>query len=99
LLASDFDEALAAVDAIITPTTPTPAFKLGEKADNPLAMYLADIYTVTANLTGVPGISVPCGKSKAGLPIGLQILGKHFDEPTVLRLGHVVEHAMAQAIA
>jgi aspartyl-tRNA(Asn)/glutamyl-tRNA(Gln) amidotransferase subunit A len=99
LLARDFDEALATVDAIITPTTPTPAFKLGEKADDPLAMYLADIYTVTANLAGVPGISVPCGKSKEGLPIGLQILGKHFDEPTVLRLGHVVEHAMAQATA
>lgn len=99
LLARDFDEALATVDAIITPTTPTPAFKLGEKADDPLAMYLADIYTVTANLAGVPGISVPCGKSKEGLPIGLQVLGKHFDEPTVLRLGHVVEHAMAQAIA
>ena len=99
LLARDFDEAFAKVDAIVTPTTPTPAFKLGEKADDPLAMYLADIYTVTANLVGVPGITVPCGKSKEGLPIGLQILGKHFDEATVLRTAHVVEHAMAGAHA
>ena len=97
LLARDFDQAFATVDAIATPTTPTPAFKLGEKTDDPLAMYLADIYTVTANLAGIPGISVPCGKSKAGLPIGVQIFGKHFDEPTVLRVAHVVEHAMAAA--
>ncbi len=95
LLARDFDQAFAKVDAIVTPTTPTPAFKLGEKANDPLAMYLADIYTVTANLVGVPGISVPCGKSRQGLPIGLQILGKHFDESTVFQLAHVVEHAMA----
>ena len=92
LLARDFDEAFAKVDAIVTPTTPTPAFKLGEKADDPLAMYLADIFTVTANLVGVPGISVPCGKSKEGLPIGLQILGRHFDEATVLQMARA-EHA------
>jgi len=98
LLARDFDNAFAAVDAIVTPTTPTAAFKLGEKVDDPLAMYLADIYTVTANLAGVPGISVPCGRSKEGLPIGVQILGKHFDEPTVLRVAHVVEHAMAAQV-
>ena len=95
LLARDFDAVFAKVDVIVTPTTPTPAFKLGEKADDPLAMYLADIYTVTANLVGVPGITVPCGNSKQGLPIGLQILGKHFDESTVLRTAHVVEHALA----
>jgi aspartyl-tRNA(Asn)/glutamyl-tRNA(Gln) amidotransferase subunit A len=95
LLARDFDEVFAKVDVIVTPTTPTPAFKLGEKADDPLAMYLADIYTVTANLVGVPGITVPCGNSKQGLPIGLQILGKHFDESTVLKTAHVVEHALA----
>jgi aspartyl-tRNA(Asn)/glutamyl-tRNA(Gln) amidotransferase subunit A len=94
LLARDFDEAFSKVDAIVTPTTPTPAFKLGEKADDPLAMYLADIYTVTANLVGVPGITVPCGKSKEGLPIGLQVLGKHFDEVTILKTAHVVEHAL-----
>jgi len=95
LLARDFDEAFAKVDVIITPTTPTPAFRLGEKADDPLAMYLADIFTVTADLAGIPGISIPCGKSKDGLPIGMQILGKHFDEATVLRFAHVAEHALA----
>ena len=95
LLARDFDEAFAKVDAIVTPTTPTPAFKLGEKTDDPLAMYLADIFTVTADLVGVPGISSPCGTSKEGLPIGMQILGKHFDEATVLRVAHVAEHALA----
>jgi len=99
LLTRDFENAFQSVDAIVTPTTPTPAFKLGEKTDDPLAMYLADIYTVTADLVGIPGISVPCGKSKSGLPIGVQILGRHFDEPTILRLGHVVEHSLAGAIS
>ena len=91
LLTKDFDDAFARVDAILTPTTPTPAFKLGEKADDPLAMYLADIYTVTADLAGIPGVSVPCGKSRSGLPIGLQILTRHFDEATMLRLAAAVE--------
>jgi aspartyl-tRNA(Asn)/glutamyl-tRNA(Gln) amidotransferase subunit A len=95
LLARDFEEAFRQVDAIVTPTTPTPAFRLGEKTDDPLQMYLADIYTVVGDLVGVPGISVPCGKARSGLPIGVQILGKHFHEPTVLRLGHAVEHGMA----
>ena len=95
LLTRDFEEAFTKVDAIVTPTTPTPAFKLGEKSDDPLAMYLNDIYTVTADLVGVPGISVPCGVTKGKLPIGLQVLGKHFDESTVFRVGHAVEHAMA----
>ncbi len=95
LLAQDFDEAFAKVDAIVTPTTPTPAFKLGEKADDPLAMYLADIYTVTADLVGIPGISVPCGNSRAGLPIGLQVFAKHFQEGTMIRVAHAVEHAQA----
>jgi len=95
LLTRDFENAFQSVDAVVTPTTPTPAFKLGEKADDPLAMYLADIYTVTADLVGIPGISVPCGKSKDGLPIGVQVLGRHFDEATILRLGHVVEHSFA----
>jgi len=98
LLARDFDNAFAVLDAIVTPTTPTAAFKLGEKTDDPLAMYLADIYTVTANLAGVPGISVPCGRNKEGLPIGIQILGKYFDEPAVLRIAHVIEHAMAAVV-
>jgi aspartyl-tRNA(Asn)/glutamyl-tRNA(Gln) amidotransferase subunit A len=95
LLTRDFEQAFQKVDAIITPTTPTPAFKLGEKTEDPVAMYLADIYTVTADLAGIPGISVPCGVSKEGLPIGLQILAKHFDEPTIFRLAHAVEHAQA----
>ena len=98
LLARDFDQAFATVDAIVTPTTPTAAFKLGEKTDDPLAMYLADIYTVTANLAGIPGISVPCGKNKEGLPIGVQVFGKYFDEQTVLRVAHVVEHAMSAVV-
>jgi len=91
LLTRDFDEAFKKVDAIVTPTSPTAAFKLGEKANDPLAMYLADIYTVTADLAGIPGISVPCGKTHDQLPIGLQILGKHFDEATILRLAHGYE--------
>jgi aspartyl-tRNA(Asn)/glutamyl-tRNA(Gln) amidotransferase subunit A len=91
LLTRDFEQAFQKVDAIVTPTAPTPAFKLGEKADDPLAMYLADIYTVTADLAGVPGISVPCGQTGSGLPIGLQVLGRHFDESTVLRVANAVE--------
>ena len=98
LLARDFDQAFTTVDAIITPTTPTVAFKLGEKTDDPLAMYLADIYTVTADLAGIPAISIPCGKSKEGLPIGMQILGKHFDEASILRVAHVAEHALASRL-
>jgi aspartyl-tRNA(Asn)/glutamyl-tRNA(Gln) amidotransferase subunit A len=91
LLTRDFEQAFQKVDAIVTPTAPTPAFKIGEKSDDPLSMYLADIYTVTADLAGVPGISVPCGKTEAGLPIGLQVLGRHFDESTVLRVAAAVE--------
>jgi len=91
LLAQDFAVAFSRVDAIVTPTSPTAAFKLGEKVDDPLAMYLADIFTVTANLTGICGISVPCGETKEKLPIGLQILGKHFDEATILKVGHAFE--------
>lgn len=93
LLTRDFLQAFHSVDALLTPTAPTPAFKLGEKTDDPLAMYLADIYTVTANLAGICGISVPCGKSSEGLPIGAQILGRHFDESTVLRAARAVERA------
>jgi aspartyl-tRNA(Asn)/glutamyl-tRNA(Gln) amidotransferase subunit A len=93
LLTRDFDEAFRKVDAIVTPTSPTAAFRLGEKSTDPLAMYLADIYTVTADLAGIPGISIPCGETKEKLPIGLQILGKHFDESTILRLAHAYEQA------
>jgi aspartyl-tRNA(Asn)/glutamyl-tRNA(Gln) amidotransferase subunit A len=93
LLTRDFEEAFSKVDAIVTPTSPTAAFRLGEKSNDPLAMYLADIYTVTADLAGIPGISIPCGVTKDRLPIGLQILGKHFDEATVLRLAHAYEQS------
>jgi aspartyl-tRNA(Asn)/glutamyl-tRNA(Gln) amidotransferase subunit A len=93
LLTRDFDSAFAKVDAIVTPTSPTAAFRLGEKSNDPLSMYLADIYTVTADLAGIPGISVPCGETRERLPIGLQILGKHFDEATVLRIAHAFEQA------
>ena len=94
LLARDFEEAFRKVDAIVTPTSPTAAFRLGEKSEDPLAMYLADIYTVTADLAGIPGISVPCGVTRENLPIGLQILGKHFDEATILRVAHAYEQAV-----
>jgi aspartyl-tRNA(Asn)/glutamyl-tRNA(Gln) amidotransferase subunit A len=91
LITRDYLEAFARVDVIACPTTPTTAFKLGEKTDDPLAMYLADIYTVTGSLAGLCGISVPCGKSSEGLPIGMQILGKHFDEATVFQAAASVE--------
>jgi len=95
LLTRDFEAAFQRVDAIVTPTSPTAAFKLGEKVDDPLAMYLADIFTVTASLAGIPGISVPCGETKGGLPIGVQIVGKHFDEAGILRLAHAYERGRA----
>jgi aspartyl-tRNA(Asn)/glutamyl-tRNA(Gln) amidotransferase subunit A len=91
LLARDFQNAFTSVDVIVTPVTPTVAFKIGEKADDPVSMYLSDIYTVTANLVGVPGISLPCGNNSEGLPIGIQVLGKHFDEATVIRLADAME--------
>ena len=93
LLTRDFEEAFCKVDAIVTPTSPTAAFRLGEKSNDPLAMYLADIYTVTADLAGIPGISVPCGETREKLPIGLQILGRHFDESAILRIAHAYEQA------
>ena len=95
LIARDFVEAFDDVDVIVTPTSPIPPFKLGEKVDDPLQMYLADIYTVTASLAGIPGISVPCGKtpSEPHLPVGMQILAKHFDEATLLRVADAYEKA------
>jgi aspartyl-tRNA(Asn)/glutamyl-tRNA(Gln) amidotransferase subunit A len=75
----------------VAPVTPTPAFKLGEKTDDPLQMYLEDIYSVAASLAGVCGVSVPCGETKCGLPIGVQLIGRHFDEATMLRVAHAVE--------
>jgi len=93
LIQEDFIKAFQEVDCLITPTSPTTAFKAGEKVDNPLQMYLSDIYTTSANLAGIPGISVPCGHDRQGLPIGLQILGKHFDEPTILKVADFLETA------
>ena len=91
LIARDFTEAFEQVDAILTPTAPSAAFAMGEKSDDPIAMYLNDVFTVTTNLAGLPGISVPAGLSHDGLPLGLQVIGKTFDEATVLRVGDVLE--------
>ena len=93
LIKQDFRRAFETCDAIATPTTPTPAFLLGEKVDDPLSMYLNDIYTCTANLAGIPGISIPCGLSGEGLPIGLQLVGRHWGEATLLQLAHAYEQA------
>jgi len=88
LIKKDFDEAFKELDAVIAPTSPTTAFKIGERTSDPLSMYLSDIYTISCNLSGIPGMSIPCGFSKAGLPIGLQIMTKAFDEEMMLRIGH-----------
>lgn len=91
LIAKDFGEAFENVDAIATPVCPTPAFRLGEKTSDPLEMYLADIYTLNASLAGIPGISVPCGETSGGLPVGLQLLTPHFEEARLLRLARAFE--------
>ncbi len=91
LVKKDYEKAFAACDAILTPTSPSVAFKIGEKSDDPLAMYLSDIYTVSANLAGIPGISVPCGLSSEGLPIGTQLLGNFWSEDVLLNLANVYE--------
>jgi aspartyl-tRNA(Asn)/glutamyl-tRNA(Gln) amidotransferase subunit A len=93
LLAQEFLTAFGEVDAIVTPTAPTAAFKLGEKTDDPLAMYLADIYTVTASLAGICGVTVPCGTTSAGLPVGMQVLAAHFGESKAFRVARAVEAA------
>ncbi|PSQ67058.1 MAG: Asp-tRNA(Asn)/Glu-tRNA(Gln) amidotransferase GatCAB subunit A, partial [Bacteroidetes bacterium QH_1_61_8] len=91
LIRHDFDQAFEDVDVLVTPTTPTPPFQLGEKTDDPLEMYLNDIYTVTANLAGIPGLSVPIGAHpEDGLPVGLQLLGAHFDEALLLQVGDAI---------
>lgn len=87
----DFDRAFEKYDCIVTPTSPTPAFKIGERLEDPLSMYLSDIFTIPANLSGIPGISIPCGFTKDGLPIGLQILGKPFDEEVLFRVAYTYE--------
>jgi len=93
LIKGDFDKAFERVDAILTPTSPTPAFKIGEKTDDPLQMYLSDIFTISANLAGIPAISIPCGFTDGKLPVGLQILGKHFDEERILQTAYAYEQA------
>jgi len=97
LLTRDFLTAFLEVDTIVAPVTPTPAFKLGEKTDDPVKMYLEDIYSVAASLAGVCGISVPCGETKAGLPIGVQVIGRHFDEGTMFRVAEAVESGQERA--
>jgi aspartyl-tRNA(Asn)/glutamyl-tRNA(Gln) amidotransferase subunit A len=91
LIARDFTRAFEQVDAIVAPVSPYPAFRLGEKVNDPLAMYLSDIYTITGSLAGIPCMSVPCGKTRDGLPVGMQILTRHFDETTMLRLADAFE--------
>jgi aspartyl-tRNA(Asn)/glutamyl-tRNA(Gln) amidotransferase subunit A len=93
LIAEDFRKAFAQVDAIVTPVSPVPPFRLGERVNDPLQMYLADIYTVTASLAGLPGISVPCGRVSSGRPVGMQIIGPAFGEARVLQLAHAFEQA------
>ena len=93
LIRQDFDAAFKEVDLIVTPVTPTPAFKLGEKNEDPLQMYLSDIFTISVNLAGLPAIALPCGYSNAGLPIGMQLIGRAFQEDTLLRAAHAYEQA------
>jgi aspartyl-tRNA(Asn)/glutamyl-tRNA(Gln) amidotransferase subunit A len=93
LIVQDFKKAFEDVDVIVTPTTPTPAFRAGEKTDDPLKMYLSDIFTISVNLAGAPAISVPCGYTSNDLPVGLQIIGKHFDEASVLKTAYAFEQA------
>lgn len=91
LIRQDFEKAFAEVDAILTPTSPTPAFKFGEKSEDPISMYLSDVYTISTNLAGLPGISVPCGLSSSGLPIGMQLIGKAFDESNLLQIANAYD--------
>jgi aspartyl-tRNA(Asn)/glutamyl-tRNA(Gln) amidotransferase subunit A len=93
LLTRDFIAAFGEVDVLVAPVTPTPAFKLGEKTDDPVKMYLEDIYSVAASLAGICGVSVPCGETRDGLPIGVQVMGRHFDEATMLRVAQALETA------
>ena len=91
LIRKDFEEAFRKVDVIVAPTAPTPAFRIGEKTGDPLQMYLSDIHTIPVNMAGIPAISIPCGFNHEGLPIGLQIMGKHFDEGMLLRVAYAFE--------
>jgi aspartyl-tRNA(Asn)/glutamyl-tRNA(Gln) amidotransferase subunit A len=93
LIKQDFDRAFREVDLIVTPTSPTAAFRLGEKTEDPLQMYLSDIFTISVNLAGVPAISLPCGFTPDGLPVGLQLIGKHFDEEGILKTAYAYEQS------
>ncbi len=93
LIAKDHASAFEQVDAIVGPVSPFPAFKLGEKVDDPLAMYLSDIFTITGDLAGIPCMSVPCGTTSEGLPVGLQILTRHFDETSMFRVADAYQRA------
>jgi len=95
LIARDFAAAFEQVDCILAPTAPSAAFPIGENTSDPIAMYLNDVFTVPANLAGLPALSIPAGLSADGLPLGLQVIGRAFDEATVLRVGHVMEMAAA----
>jgi aspartyl-tRNA(Asn)/glutamyl-tRNA(Gln) amidotransferase subunit A len=95
LIARDFANVFSDVDAVVGPVSPFPAFRLGEKLDDPMQMYLSDIYTITGDLAGVPCMSVPCGKTAAGLPVGLQIFTRHFDESGMFRLAHAFEQSQS----
>ena len=94
LIRNDFEKAFQEVDAILTPTSPTPAFKFGEKSEDPISMYLSDIYTISTNLAGLPGISVPCGFSENGLPIGMQLIGQAFEEEKLLTIAHAYDREL-----
>lgn len=92
LIKRDFDEAFAKVDAVVAPTSPTVAFRIGARTDDPVQMYLADVFTIPANMAGIPGVAVPCGFSD-GMPVSMQVLGKSFDEAGILRIAHAYEQA------
>jgi aspartyl-tRNA(Asn)/glutamyl-tRNA(Gln) amidotransferase subunit A len=93
LMKNDFEKAFSSCDLLATPVSPTAAFKVGEKLDDPLQMYLSDIFTISVNLAGVPAISVPCGFTSKGLPVGLQLIGRHFDEGTILKAAYAYERS------
>jgi len=93
LIKNDFENAFRTVDLIVTPTSPTPAFRAGEKTDDPLQMYLADIFTISVNLAGVPAISIPCGFTSNNLPVGLQLIARHFDEESLLQASYAYEQS------
>jgi len=99
LIARDFARAFEELDAVVAPVSPFPAFKLGEKIDDPVSMYLSDIYTITGSLAGIPCMSVPCGATAEGLPVGMQILTRHFDESTMFRLAGAYETAVGSGTA